>query len=179
PGDAAAGQRDGHDLPAVVVGGLGEADVDDPGALEPLADELAGQQTLALAQRELAHVDRAAPQAGAVGADLTDPADADEHAPALHGDDEAVDPRRLGAEVDDRVGEAAHLGAVRPQERQPGQSGEIDDAPFHGVIGPRVSRRVPSLQRDVHAALAFRPGPEDASVGLLDGQVVDARLAPA
>src|SRR5581483_8916795 len=47
------------------------------------------------------------------------------------------------------------------------------------VIVPRVSRRVPSLQRDIHAALALRTGPEDASVGLLDGQVVDARLAPS
>jgi hypothetical protein len=78
-----------------VVWGLGQADVDHALALEPLADELSGEQPLPLAQRELAHVHRATSQAGALGADLADPADADEDAPPLHRHDKPIDARRL------------------------------------------------------------------------------------
>ena len=49
----------------------------------------------------------------------------------LDGDHEAVDPRRLGAQVDDRVGDAADLRAVGSQERQARQSRQVDDAAFH------------------------------------------------
>src|SRR5438270_7600390 len=44
-------------------------------------------------------------------------------------------------------------------------------------IGPTAPGR--SLQRDVYASLALGTWPEDAPLRLVDGQVVDARLAPA
>ena len=87
-------------------------------ALEPFADQLAGEQPLAVTQPELAHVDRAAAQPRAVGTDLADAPDPDEHAPALHRDDEPVDPRGLGAEIDDGVDDPSDLGAVGTEERQ-------------------------------------------------------------
>jgi hypothetical protein len=104
-----------------------------PSVAQALSDQLPGEQPLAVAQDELAQVDRSAAQPGAVIADLTDPVDADEHPAPLHGDDKSVDARGLGAEVDDRIHDAADVGAVGAQQRQAGEPLQIDDPPFHDI----------------------------------------------
>ena len=92
PGHPAAAERDGRDLPGERLRGRGDADVDDP-LIRGRGGRSArrSQQPLARPQLELAQVDRGPAQPHAVAADLSDPTDADEHPPALDGDDEPVD----------------------------------------------------------------------------------------
>lgn len=71
-----------------------DADVDDTLTTDATAQQLTVQQPLPRAELELAEVDAGPPQSYAVVLDLSDAPDADEDAPALHGNDQAVDPRR-------------------------------------------------------------------------------------
>src|SRR6202008_2554278 len=128
--------------------------------LDPSTDQVAGEQAPALAQLELAQVDRAAAQASSVGADLADPAAADEHPPAADGPHQSVPAGRLGAEIDDSVRDAPDLGAIRAEERKPGQPGDVDDARLDEMI--LILFR--SLEWDVDAPLVLGAGPEDATL---------------
>ena len=101
---------------------------------------LAGKQPLAVAQLELAQVDRSASQPRAVGPDLADSADADEHAAPLDRDHDSVHAGRLGAEVDDPVDDPSNIRSIGAEQRQPRQPGDVDDPTLH-IVGsyPRLA----------------------------------------
>ena len=142
--NAAPAERDGRDLPAVGLGCRRDPHIGHRLAVEPPPEQLADHQLLARPELELTHVDRSPAQTDAVGLDLGDAADADEHATALDGDDKAVHPGRpaVAGGVQDRIRHVANLGPVRSDEWQPHQTGDIHEATGHGRIVTGAPREI-------------------------------------
>ena len=112
--------------------------------MEPPPEQLADHQLLARPELELTHVDRPPAQTDAVGFDLGNAADADEHATTLDGDDEAVHTGRpaVSGRVQDRIRHVANLGPIRSDERQPNETGDVDEAADHGRIVTGAPREI-------------------------------------
>ena len=152
PGHPPAAERHRRHLPGERLRRGGDADVDDPLAADPAPSTSPSSSRSPARSSNCRRLTEPRRSRTPSRRDLADPAGADEHPPALDGDDEPVHPRRPAAEVDHDVDDMADVGAVGGEQRQPGDPRDIDDPALHRTY----RRRASGLLRAQPAPLSLR-----------------------